>query len=400
MEINEKNYELAEDLSVVENPNNPEEIIIYSLAEDKYIFITSEYRRPIEYVLSALKRYDGFAEIERQLRGQGWSLDVKDFVLLLYGKRMMKIDNALIDNKTQSALRYKTNDETYAFSKKLISWDVKKNVISVKLAKKMLTFSYFIFPLAAVALIASICLFPSKLFLLYKNYQRLKGFNSLSSSTLIIFVVILFSMISHEFGHIIVARRYGLLLKSVQWRIYRKIQSMFIVQIPGIPVLGRKSQAIISLAGPFANLLVGMVSCALFLLSPVKGQLPIILSSMGICNILIAISNLNPLLPSDGYKYLSITFFQNSDIKSKVIAKIRASGIMSLGARELVYLVAYFVGIGMMLVFSYSLIWMALKYLLPMIDGKVLPFFQIALSAIYTLATLNRLIKYFGGSEK
>jgi Zn-dependent protease len=124
------------------------------------------------------------------------------------------------------------------------------------------------------------------------------------------------AFIFHELAHRYVAHRFGYPARYIMWKeglFFALLLSIltngrFVFAAPGaVYIFGHprpRENAYISAAGPTANLLVALFTCAfLFLASPVKGM-AIFLQGLAWVNLFIGVFNLLPIYPLDGSKVL------------------------------------------------------------------------------------------------
>lgn len=107
------------------------------------------------------------------------------------------------------------------------------------------------------------------------------------------------SVLAHELGHALVARRYGVPVKDITLFIFGGVASM--EREPRTP----GAEFVIAVIGPIVSLLLGGVFLLLSL--PLSGFSPImfsILGYLGVANIALAVFNLMPGFPLDGGRVL------------------------------------------------------------------------------------------------
>lgn len=117
------------------------------------------------------------------------------------------------------------------------------------------------------------------------------------------------SILGHELGHAVLARRHGLEVDGI---------SLWI--LGGVARLNRqapdpKAEFEIAIAGPFASLVIGLgfASVALGAKSfDIAGPGPAIMAWLGIVNVLIAVSNLLPAAPLDGGRVLTSALWRRN----------------------------------------------------------------------------------------
>lgn len=124
-------------------------------------------------------------------------------------------------------------------------------------------------------------------------------------------LAVLTGFLLHEMAHKFVAQRYGAwaefrifplgLLLAVLFSFFG-----FVFAAPGAVYIqgriGKKENGLISLAGPATNLGFGALCVALGYLFPVTSDLAVVLGLVGEINLFLAVFNLLPIPPLDGYK--------------------------------------------------------------------------------------------------
>lgn len=126
----------------------------------------------------------------------------------------------------------------------------------------------------------------------YNAYTTEPSFTSVMFSTLLMSTLYI-SVLAHEFGHVLVARRYGVVTHDV---ILNALGGA--ARISGIPRDGRQ-EALVGIAGPAVSFIIGVVA---ILVSLLLGALPgsFFLFAVGFVNLFVGVFNLIPALPSDG----------------------------------------------------------------------------------------------------
>ena len=168
----------------------------------------------------------------------------------------------------------------------------------------------------------------------------------------VVFIVILFvCVVLHEFGHIFMARRYGI-----------KTPDVTLLPIGGVAALERMpekpgQEIMVALAGPAVNLVI-----AALLLIPLGGQIDLqnitsmqhapidLLSQVAFANIALFIFNLIPAFPMDGGRVLRAALAFNMDYAraTRVAANIGQGlailiGVLGLLGNPFLILIALFI---------------------------------------------------------
>jgi putative peptide zinc metalloprotease protein len=140
---------------------------------------------------------------------------------------------------------------------------------------------------------------------IYRIYSDLASnlFFNLSVINLVtIIATFVFSLTLHEVSHAVVASRYGLTPKEIIVSLYMYISPMVYLKIPGIYTVKPARRNLIWIAGVYMNF---TLSCMAFLLIWFFPGYQYQLSLIVFANVMLALMNLTPLLPLDGYFILS-----------------------------------------------------------------------------------------------
>ena len=135
---------------------------------------------------------------------------------------------------------------------------------------------------------------------------------------LLLVVIIFACVVLHEFGHALLARRYGMTVRSI---ILLPIGGMTLMEDPGPQQSNPVRDARIALAGPLVNLMIAAVAAATFwiVMPHVKlwghplvdaGNLP---RSLVWSNLFLGLFNLLPAYPMDGGRILRAWFAERMD---------------------------------------------------------------------------------------
>ena len=107
----------------------------------------------------------------------------------------------------------------------------------------------------------------------------------------LLFLVLLF----HEFGHLIASVKYNVSPKDINFGVYTIIP-VFYTDLSEIWKLSPQKRIIINLSGIYVQLILGLISYSLFLLTN-----EVVFYNLFSANLLISLINLNPFLRFDGF---------------------------------------------------------------------------------------------------
>jgi Zn-dependent protease len=351
-------FSLVPDLALSPDPMREGAFIAHSLAQDSYLFLDADKAEPLMMAIEGLKQGKDWKAIQDELAAASWDLDVRAFQRMLFSRRLGLFSGELHRPGKADARFVKGSDETFAMSKALLRIEPKGEGMGAGKARALRAFFKLSSIAMAVAWIAAIIIDEGA-----RDRVALAGIlegrGAWNAVGIFIPAMILVGLLSfglHEMGHVLAAIGHGLRLRSVQWRIYRGYQGMLLVQIPGIPLLPPKAQFSIALAGPLLNLWQGLAYGCLLIFhvggTPFEG----LWTTAAAGNLMMALGNLNPFFPTDGYKMISLTLFGDPDIKSRVIARFRAGGFKRLEPKERLYIIFYFVSIGLICVLGVMMV--------------------------------------------
>jgi Zn-dependent protease/CBS domain-containing protein len=117
-------------------------------------------------------------------------------------------------------------------------------------------------------------------------------------------------VVLHEFGHSLVAMRFGYPIGSITLWLFGGI-----AQMDEMPE-DWKQELVIAIAGPAVSVALGVISYAAFVVAPVDGSLPIasvkfLLGYLAVMNIGLAVFNMMPGFPMDGGRVLRALLARN-----------------------------------------------------------------------------------------
>ena len=127
------------------------------------------------------------------------------------------------------------------------------------------------------------------------------------NETILFYLFLCLIFIIHEIGHLISAKKFGIISKEINFGIYL-ILPVFYTNLTEIWKLNKKERIIINLSGIYLQFFVGILLFIFFTLT--KNQ---ILLHLFYSNFIISIINLNPILKFDGYWVLS-DFLEKSNL--------------------------------------------------------------------------------------
>lgn len=117
-------------------------------------------------------------------------------------------------------------------------------------------------------------------------------------------VVFAVAVSAHEVGHMIAAARYGIFPRNIQLIAYLGVLPFLLLRLPGLYLLPRRQRLVVWIAGIWLNLsLWAVASLVGAMLSPAFGKE--IASRLAITNLTLAVINILPFLPTDGYLAMS-----------------------------------------------------------------------------------------------
>src|SRR5438094_136835 len=135
----------------------------------------------------------------------------------------------------------------------------------------------------------------------------------------------------HELGHALVLTHNGRRVKSAGFMIYFGSPAFFVDSSDSL-MMGRRQEILSSFAGPYAQLIVGAVSCLVALAFP-GWILSETLYRFAVLNYFVVFMNLIPLLELDGYFILSDAI-EVPDLRPRSLAFIQRDMWHKLRIRE------------------------------------------------------------------
>jgi CRP-like cAMP-binding protein/Zn-dependent protease len=135
----------------------------------------------------------------------------------------------------------------------------------------------------------------------------------------------------HEVGHASVLKHHGRRIKSAGFQIYFGSPAFFVDSSESL-MLGRRVEISASLAGPYAQMIVGAVASVVALLLP-DWTLSLTLYRFAVLNYFVVFMNLIPLLELDGY-YVLADLIEVPDLRPRSLAFVQRDLWHKLRARE------------------------------------------------------------------
>lgn len=121
--------------------------------------------------------------------------------------------------------------------------------------------------------------------------------------SILLFLVLLF----HEFGHLIASVKYNVSPKDINFGVYTIIP-VFYTDLSEIWKLSPQKRIIINLSGIYVQLILGLISYSLFLMTN-----EVVFYNLFSTNLLISLINLNPFLRFDGF-WVITDFFNEKNL--------------------------------------------------------------------------------------
>jgi putative peptide zinc metalloprotease protein len=185
--------------------------------------------------------------------------------------------------------------------------------------RKEAIFFYCILIVAGLTVFFSMGYFGQKFAV--RNYINFKF------STGILFICTVFPVILHELSHAFACKKYGRKVNRAGLMLYVGLPVLF-VETTDIWTRPRKERILVSLAGPFTDLLVGSLC---FLLHSIFGNFGILqlFPLIGLISYLRCLYNFNPLLEFDGY-YILMDILEIPELRKRSFEFLKNGGIKKL----------------------------------------------------------------------
>ncbi|HVM10980.1 MAG TPA: cyclic nucleotide-binding domain-containing protein, partial [Actinomycetota bacterium] len=154
---------------------------------------------------------------------------------------------------------------------------------------------------------------------------------SLALGVVVLLVLDYLMVFVHEIGHASVLVHHGRRVRGAGFQIYFGSPAFFVDSSDGL-MLDKKHQIVESLAGPYAQMLMGAVASTIALLAP-DWILSETLYRFAVINYLVLFLNLIPLLELDGY-YVLADLIQVPDLRPRSLSFLRFDLWHKIRARE------------------------------------------------------------------
>lgn len=363
--------------------------VLGSLALDTYIILPQEKKEVVRHILEDLQSGRSADIIHQSLLQKGYDVDVHSFLQLLCNKQL--VSDGSDTRKKQSEPKKPWG------SHELLRVTIKNNRLSPKQARAVMIGGVGVFCLTLA--IAILSLPRMDVVATAKAYFRLTLGSGLSVAALagqILTAIGIFflSVTTHELGHVLAARTFGIFLRSIRLRVVWFVQPTISVQLPGLYTIAPKKRQIVALAGPVANILLASTALAVAGLTVAFPAISLPLIALTVLNVGLAVLNCNPLMPaSDGYHFFSSRFFRSPDIQAAFLSQIQKTGWRSMPRKLRAYAFLYFAGGLFGLYFSNVSLYITFHLLaLPAPWGLVLQVIAQAVSSLFLVrATIKPL---------
>jgi len=133
---------------------------------------------------------------------------------------------------------------------------------------------------------------------------------------LFLYAAIILCVIMHEFSHAITATTYGILPIKFEINLYLGFLLVFFLKMAGLYTLKPKQRLIVWGAGVYMNLTLGCLFIIVAHLTNLSLFYEQFLARVAFINFFIAVFNLLPLLPTDGYFIMS-TVFKKANLRTR-----------------------------------------------------------------------------------
>lgn len=173
---------------------------------------------------------------------------------------------------------------------------------------------------------------------------------------IIVSLGLFFGVFIHELAHSLVARKYGIRIRSITLLLFGGVTSMDEESLPD-----PKVELPVAIVGPVTSLLFGLLCCALVYVvplaisdAPLAGAFIYLFAYLGILNIILFLFNLLPAFPMDGGRVLRAFLATRMPLyrATKIAANVGKAFAIIFGILGIVFLnpflliIAFFVWIG------------------------------------------------------
>lgn len=266
---------------------NKEDIyVICSKTGNAYYFCKESY---LEIILATLRMFDGkhsLKEIEESISKEYSNYKIDDMLMKLAYSKFVKgnINSSFASELRRSSINIKEFD-----------------ISSIgRLKRSWVEFFYKFFSFLVVASIF-ICIYLFATNKIVDIGLSFSNFNIQEKKTLITILCILFSLLFHEFAHILVGLYYKLPPSKFGISLYMNIVPMYYITTPGIYLIGRLARIKYYIAGIGANF---VLFAFFFMFGNIFHNDAFFL--IAILNIQLILVNLMPFSLTDGYFLMTI----------------------------------------------------------------------------------------------
>ena len=253
-------------------------------ALDRYIQAPSEKCEAIQHALSAMDGQHTLEEIADSLRSAGWAMDMQGLYRKAAGAGLIEGIPFVGDMSRVSLRLLELNIERFF-----------RNAVWIRRLYPQLACLPFLAITGAI----------TTLFYSGVNFLHLalpKVWRPIGAEQWIaVFAGILLSILLHEGAHAVTATRYGLVPSRIRLLGYLGFIPYLVLSIPGLYTVPPKARLKIWGAGPLGSLMAASVAQIGAALVGPTGFPHLCLSTLAQVNLLFAIWNLCPLVPTDGY---------------------------------------------------------------------------------------------------
>ncbi len=294
-----------------EYKNKENKYAIGSIKKDRFIEVNESDTNSILEVIEMLDGEKTIEEIEQSIYdSSNKKINVQQLCLVLEKADLLKNSNDNIVEKS----------EYDAFSLKLLEGNlVKFHPILKKLSSIIIPFLFITILLVGFSFV--LC---NTLYIIGGN--SLLGFNNHYVFNIITIISIgFFSLFLHEVAHGITASRFGLIPNKIVLSLYLYISPIIYLKIPGIYTLNRNQRIAVWSAGVITNAFLFSLGMLLYTMSIDIGAndfLIEVFKYLWYINLVLVISNLNPLLPLDGY-FILASLFKIPNLRKKSFSNIK-----------------------------------------------------------------------------
>ena len=252
---------------------------------DRYIQVPGEKLAPL---MSALSQMDGrrtLAEISVALGASGWSMDME----ALYHK---VASAGLVEG-------IPFRGEMTRLALKLAEFRIEPIFRRTSWIRRLYSFAVWLPPIALAGALFTILYFGTHAphLALGAMFWRPRG----TEQWIAVAAGVILSLLFHEGAHAITAVRYGLTPSRIRVLAYLAVIPYLLLSIPGLYTVPPRTRLKVWIAGPLGSLTAACMAQIGLAFVGETGVTHQWLTTLAQVNLLIAIWNLFPLLPTDGY---------------------------------------------------------------------------------------------------